>query len=65
MNLKQWFENPSPPIVETFNPPEISRHLMGAETPEPIPPPQRLYDLASYPTPFAVLFKRARNILQG
>lgn len=65
MNLRDFFKRPDPPITYAYNPPELSRHLMGAEQPVFIPPPQKLYDLASYRTPFAIVWNRPRNVLQG
>lgn len=65
LTLKKWFTKPTPPITDNFNPPELSRGLMGCEQPMPIPPPQILYDLGSYRTPYAVVWRRPRNVLQG
>ena len=67
INLKEWFQKPASTIVEldAYNPPELTRGLMGQEQPVFIPPPQILYDLGSYRTPFKAVWRRPRNRLQG
>jgi hypothetical protein len=65
MDLKEWFENPKTTITYDYNKPELSRGLMGAEQPAPVPPPQKLYDLGSYKTPFSWLFRQVRGIITG
>lgn len=65
MNLQEWFNHPKTTITYDYNSPELSRGLMGAEQPAPVPPPQRLYDLASYRTPFKWLWRQARAAITG
>lgn len=63
MDIRKWFQAPSSTITYDYNPPELSRGLMGAEQPAFVPPPQTLYDLAAYRTPFAVVWRKPRNVL--
>lgn len=71
--LKDWFGKAHPPIAETFVDPAISPDLLGLMPQDGngqpasvgTPPPQRLYNLGAYWTPFRALWKRPRNVLQG
>lgn len=66
--LKDYFQNPDPPIEPygRYNPPQVSPGIICNEfTPTPIPPPQRLFNLASYRTPFSFLWRRPRNVMEG
>lgn len=70
MNIRKWFQQPSPTITYDYNAPELTRGLMGGDMPHwqaqtAVPPPQRLYDLNDYPTPFHAVFRRPANILIG
>lgn len=65
MDLQQWFQNPKTTLTYEYNKSEISRDLMGTDFVQSVPPPQTLYDLAAFKTPFAVLFRKARTTLTG
>lgn len=67
MNIKQWFQAPSSTLsdVGSYNPPGITPGLMGGDCEAPIPPPQTLYDLAQFRTPYAAVWNRPANVLQG
>jgi len=65
MNIQGWFQHPVSTLTYDYNKPELTRGLMGCGQPEPVPPPQKLYDLGAYRTPFSWLWRRPRNVLQG
>lgn len=61
--LQQWMQAPASTITYDYNRPALSRDIFSTEAPEITPPPQKLYDLGSYWTPFRALFNRSRNVL--
>lgn len=65
LSLREFFSRPSSTLTTDYNPPELSRGLMGCDPIRPIPPPANLIDIADYPTPFKVLFNRPANRLLG
>lgn len=73
-DLKTLFQHPSPPVIPRsdyapqIRPADIGQdilHLMPAAGQNAVPPPQTLYDLGSYKTPFRWLWRRGRNIIVG
>lgn len=65
ITLDDWFKRPVSTITYDYNAPELSKGLMGEPDVEFIPPPQTLYDLGDYFTPFRQLFARPRNKIMG
>ncbi|MEB2519822.1 hypothetical protein SOP85_31075 [Pseudomonas sp. YuFO20] len=63
--LRDLFQRPDPPIRFNYLDPQVSPDIMGLRQPEPIPPPQALYHLGAYFTPFRALFRRPRNTISG
>lgn len=63
--LREMFEHPDPPIRFNYLDPQVTPGLLGAAEPDPIPPPQRLFNLGDYFTPFRALFNRPRNTISG
>lgn len=67
--LHEFFSHPTSTLTYDYNKPELSKGLLGDELPhgymaqDAVPPPQKLYDLASYWTPFRLLWRRPRNVL--
>lgn len=66
-SLRKWFQKPDAPVISVadYNAADISPDIMGLDPVCSIPPPQDLYDTASYRTPFAFLWARKATTLQG
>ena len=63
--LRQWHQEPTPPITYDYNHPSLSKGLTGGDTPEILQPPFPMIDLASFWTPFCMVFNRGKNVLTG
>lgn len=65
--LRDWFQKPSSTLtdVASYNPPSVTRGILGLDPVTPIPPAQALYDLSAYNNAFGALYNRPANVLQG
>jgi hypothetical protein len=71
LNLKNWFHSPASTITYDYNKPELTPGLMGDHlahgymAQDATPPPQLLFNLASYWTPFCKVWRQPRNVISG
>lgn len=65
--LNELFKQPDSPITYDYNqaPTSPQAGLLGLDTVETIPQPATMIDLGQYWTPFAVLWRRGKNVLTG